>query len=98
MLTAACIALSTPVIGAPMLDPAIDDPEKPWSYFGKTTTLIGVPFMPDAIQVTFDGAIFTGHAELCFFLGDSSHPFCDRQKRWLVVNPKCQKGLSAMYL
>jgi len=66
-----------------MIDPAINDPAKPWSYFGKTTTLIGVPFMPDAIQVTFDGAIFTREAELCFFLGDPPRPFFDRQKQWL---------------
>jgi hypothetical protein len=68
---------------APMLDPAIDDPDRPWSYFGKTTTLIGVPFMPDAIQVTFDGALFTRNAELCFFLGDPPRPFFDRQKHWM---------------
>lgn len=79
----ALIALGATASAVPMLDPAINDPGKPWSYFGKTTTLIGVPFMPDAIQVTFDGALFTRQAELCFFLGDPPRPFFDRQKQWL---------------
>ena len=39
--------------------------------------------MPDPIQVTFDGAIFTRQAELCFFLGEPARPFFDRQKQWL---------------
>ena len=75
--------LAGSALAGPVFDPAQDDPAKEWSYFGKTTTLVGVPFMPDAIQVTFDGALFTRQAELCFFIGDPARPFCDRQKQWL---------------
>jgi hypothetical protein len=66
-----------------MVSPALDDPSKPWCYLAHTTTLIGVPWMPDAVQVTYDGAIFTRHAELCFFYGDPLRPVLQRQKRWL---------------
>lgn len=77
------MGLSGAALAGPVFDPAQDDPTKPWSYFGQTTTLIGVPFMPDAIQVTYDGALFTRHAELCFFIGEPARPFFDRQKQWL---------------
>ena len=66
-----------------MVSPPVDDLGKPWSYLAHTTTLIGVPWMPDAVQVTYDGAIFTRHAELCFFYGDSLQPVMQRQKHWL---------------
>jgi hypothetical protein len=75
--------LAGAALAGPVFDPAQDDPAKPWSYFGQTTTLIGVPFMPDAIQVTYDGALFTRQAELCFFIGEPARPFFDRQKQWL---------------
>ena len=66
-----------------MVDPAIDDPSREWCYLAKSTTLIGVPFMPDAVQVTFDGAIFTRQAELCFFYGTPLRPVLVRQKTYL---------------
>ena len=66
-----------------MVSPAIDDLSKPWCYLAHTSTLIGVPWMPDAVQVTYDGAIFTPHAELCFFYGSPLQPVMQRQKRWL---------------
>ena len=66
-----------------MVDPAIDDPARPWCYIAKSTTLIGVPYMPDAVQVTFDGAIYTRQAELCFFYGDPLRPVMARQKTYL---------------
>ena len=67
----------------PMVDPAIDDLDRPWCYLAQSTTLVGVPYMPDAVQVTFDGAIYTGHAELCLFSGDPLTPILPRQKTWL---------------
>lgn len=65
-----------------MVSPAIDDPAKPWCYLQHSTTLVGVPYMPDAIQVTYDGALYTGHAELCFFYGRPLRPVLVRQKSW----------------
>lgn len=63
-----------------MVNPDIDDPNKPWCYLQNSTTVIGVPYMPDAVQVTYDGAIYTRNAELCFFYGDSLKPVMQRQK------------------
>ena len=67
----------------PMLDPATDRPDKPWCYLAKSTTVIGRPEQPDVTQVTFDGALFTRNAELCFFYGDKDQPLLARQKKWL---------------
>ncbi len=63
-----------------MMDPSIDDQEKEWCYLGKSTTVIGVPFVPEPVQVTYDGAIYTKNAELCFFYGEKNTPFMARQK------------------
>lgn len=65
-----------------MVSPDIDNPDKPWCYLQNPTTVIGVPYMPDAVEVTYDGAIYTGEAELCFFYGDSLKPVMQRQKWW----------------
>ena len=44
----------------------------------------GVPCMPDAVQLTFDGAIYnTRQAELCFFYGSSLRPVPTRQRTLL---------------
>ncbi|HZW71087.1 MAG TPA: hypothetical protein VFF57_09420 [Hanamia sp.] len=57
-----------------------DDPNKEWSYLKKSTTVIGVPFQPDVTQVTYDGALFTRYAELCFSYGKNNLPLLARQK------------------
>ncbi len=61
----------------------INDPTKEWCYTPKTTTSIGMPFMPRPVQVTFDGALYTTDAEVCFFYGDSLKPLMARQKTFL---------------
>ena len=66
-----------------MLDLLADDPEREWCYLAKSTTVIGVPFQPDVTQVTYDGALFTKSAELCFFLGSELTPLLARQKTFL---------------
>ncbi len=58
----------------------VNNPEKEWCYSPKSTTVIGVPFMPRPVQVTYDGAIYTRDAELCFFYGDILKPVMTRQK------------------
>jgi lysophospholipase L1-like esterase len=67
----------------PMLDAAADQEGKPWCYLAKSTTVIGVPDQPDVTQITYDGALFTRNAELCFFYGDKDRPLLARQKQWL---------------
>ena len=66
-----------------MMDPGIDDPSKEWCYLAKSTTVIGLPFQPDVTAVTYDGALYTGYAELCFFYGTESKPLLARQKTFL---------------
>ena len=79
-----CVIMAASTIaGATMVDPAIDDPNKEWCYLAKSTVCIGVPYMPEVIQVTYDGAIYTRHAELCFFYGPSLQPVLARQKPFL---------------
>ena len=66
-----------------MIDPAMDDLNKEWCYLAKSTVCIGVPYMPEVVQVTYDGAIYTRNAELCFFYGENSTPIMARQKTFL---------------
>jgi len=76
------ICSHVPLQGA-MLDPATDAADAEWCYLGKSTTLIGVPAQPDVTQITFDGALFTRSAELCFFSGDHDQPLLARSKTWV---------------
>ncbi len=69
--------------GAAMMDPALDDPQAEWCYLAKSTTVIGVPYQPDVTQITYDGAVFTRHAELCFFHGSNDVPLLARSKTFL---------------
>ena len=56
------------------IDYVKDDMSKEWCYLGKSTTVIGVPFTPMPVQVTYDGAVFNGANEICFFYGkETSH-------------------------
>ena len=63
--------------------PNIDDPNKEWCYLAKSITQVGVPFESAAVQVTWDGAIYTGQRELCFFYGKDLKPVMQRGKNWL---------------
>jgi len=66
-----------------MLDPATDTADGAWCYLAKSTTVIGVPEQPDVTQITFDGAMFTRNAELCFFYGSTNTPLLVREKTFL---------------
>jgi hypothetical protein len=63
--------------------PQIDNPAKEWCYLAKSTTVVGMPFMPDSVRITWDGAIYTRNAELAFFYGKDLKPVLQRQKTWL---------------
>ena len=73
----------------PMFDPALDRPEEEWCYAAQSTTVIGMPFVPEPVQVTYDGAIYTRHAELAFFYGKTLKPVMARNKTfrdgWIPV-------------
>jgi len=88
MLTVAAtlaVASATAIANAsaPMFDPAIDRPGEEWCYAAQSTTVIGMPFVPEPVQVTYDGAIYTRHAELTFFHGKTLEPVMARNKTFL---------------
>ena len=69
-----------------MFDPAIDRPGEPWCYAAQSTTVIGLPFVPEPVQVTYDGAVYTRYAELAFFYGkhrETLKPVMARNKTFL---------------
>jgi hypothetical protein len=77
-----------PVLGG-MLDPAIDEPGKPFSYFGHPTDVIGTLYAPVASEVTPEGYVYTGFGELMFFVDNPPEPVNVRiktlRKGWLPV-------------
>jgi hypothetical protein len=72
-LWAATVQAQIPVLGG-MLDPAIDEPGKPFSYFWHPTDVIGVLYAPVASEVTPEGYLSTGFGELMFFVGVPPEP------------------------
>jgi hypothetical protein len=68
----------------PMVDPSLDDPNKPWCYFTHPTSCIGVPWMPGLnLQITPEGNLFTNFAELALFWGPENKPLASRQRQFL---------------
>ncbi len=74
---------ATVCAAGPMFDPAIDRAEEEWCYAAQSTTVIGMPFVPEPVQVTYDGAIYTRYAELAFFHGKTLKPVMARNKTFL---------------
>ena len=72
-----------------MLDPAIDRTGEEWCNAAQSTTVIGLPFVPEPVQVTYDGAVYTRHAELAFLYGEALRPVMARNKTfrdgWIPV-------------
>lgn len=62
-----------------MVNPNIDK-EGPFSYLSKPSTSIAMIAANKGAQITFDGAIYTGGVELCFFYGKENTPMMVRQK------------------
>ena len=83
-----------------MVDPALDDPTKPWCYFTHPTSCIGVPWMPGLnIQITPEGNLFNNSAELALFWGAEHKPLACRQRQFLdgwipVVRDSWKDGAS----
>jgi len=63
-----------------MLDPAIDPPDQPFSYFWHPTDVLGTLYAPVASEVTPEGYIYTGFGELMFFTGNPVTPVDQRIK------------------
>jgi len=68
----------SPVIGQDlsggMLDPGIDVPGKPFSYFANPTDVVGALYAPVASEVTPEGYVYTGFGELMFLVGNPAEP------------------------
>ena len=65
---------------AQMVDPAIDRPGEPFSYFSHPSDVIGVMDAPEGTQVTPEGYLYTGWGELMFFIGNPPQPVSQRVK------------------
>jgi len=63
-----------------MLDPAMDSPAEPFSYFWHPNDTIGALFAPVATEVTPEGYLYTGFGELMFFVGNPPEPVNQRVK------------------
>jgi len=59
---------------AQMLLPSIDPPDQPFSYFSKPTDEIGIMGAEGATEITPEGYLRTGFAELMFFAGPDLEP------------------------
>jgi len=79
MLPLSLLVFSSSVCAA-MVDPAADPDHLPFTYFAKPTTVIGVQDGPEGTQVTWEGSLWTGQAELMFLVGDPLEPINCRIK------------------
>jgi hypothetical protein len=73
MLWPASVFLRAQIMGG-MLDPAVDEPGKPFSYFWHPTDVIGALYAPVATEITPEGNLYTGFGEYVFFVGNPPEP------------------------
>jgi hypothetical protein len=84
------LILAAPLaVSAQMIDPSIDRPDEPFSYFSKPTDVIGIMDARAATMITPEGYLYTGFGELMFFTGNPLVPVNQRVKTllngWLPV-------------
>jgi len=72
-LLSSAAAAPLQIIGG-MVDPEVDPPNQPFSYFQHPTDVLGTLFAPAASQVTPEGYLYTGFGELMFFVGNPPRP------------------------
>ncbi len=63
-----------------MLNPNMDVPGEPFSYFWHPTDVVGALYDPVATEVTPEGYLFTGFGELMFYVGNPPEPVDQRIK------------------
>ena len=82
LLSLAAFLLAANVAGshAQMVDPAIDRPDEPFSYFGKPTDVLSVMDAHEGTLITPEGYLYTGFGELMFFTGNPPKPINQRVK------------------
>lgn len=77
LIAALLLALAAPVGAAP-IDPAIDDGPGPFCYFSRPSTVLGVADALQGTQVTAEGWLWTGSAQLMFLAGKDLAPLRQR--------------------
>ncbi|MBC7288249.1 MAG: discoidin domain-containing protein, partial [Armatimonadetes bacterium] len=60
------------------ISPDIDPPGEPFCYYSRPSTVLGVADGPEGTQVTPEGWLWTGWAELMFFIGPHYQPVRQR--------------------
>ncbi|MBM3473316.1 MAG: hypothetical protein FJX75_08625, partial [Armatimonadetes bacterium] len=78
---AALVLLVGTGASAQMMDPAADGFAGPFCYLAKPSAMLGGVGAGRVTQVTWDGALYTGEAELCIVTGDPPRPVAVRVKR-----------------
>ncbi len=74
------ITVCAGIVNAQMVNPSIDDPNEPFSYYSKPADVIGVMDGRWGTEVTPEGYLYTGYGELMFFTGDPPEPVNHRVK------------------
>ncbi|MFA7369517.1 MAG: discoidin domain-containing protein, partial [Kiritimatiellales bacterium] len=69
--------ISGAVFAAP-IDPAIDDVPGPFCYFSRPSTVVGVADNDEGAQITPEGWLWTGSAQMLFFAGSGLAPLRER--------------------
>lgn len=64
----------------PMDNGSLDRPDRPFDYFSRPTTVLGVRHAPNGTEVTPEGSLYTGYAEVGFFAGPQLTPVNQRVK------------------
>lgn len=75
---AAALMLTPSLALSQMASPNIDPQGQPFSYPSQPTDEIGVMDAPSATEITPEGYLYTGFAELMFFLGPDRQPVTQR--------------------
>jgi hypothetical protein len=65
---------------AQMVNPSMDKPEEPFSYFSYPTDVIGLMDCREGTEITPEGYLYTGYGELMFFHGNPPRPVNQRVK------------------
>src|SRR5579863_9031092 len=65
-------------LSSQMVNPDIDQPGQPFSYFSQPTDVVGVMNAPAATEITPEGFLYTGYGELMFFTGPERTPISAR--------------------
>ncbi len=84
---------------AQMISPKIDSPNAPFNYVAYPTDQMGIMYNSDGTEITPEGFLYTGYAEMMFFTGNPPKPINQRirtlEKGYLPIfhYAVCKKGV-----